>query len=58
MAKCTHCNSCLKYITVFERKYLYCSLCRRVFIVQGDRIKEITDTAIVMEARRVFGNAI
>lgn len=58
MAKCTHCNSCLKYIRVFDQKYLYCTFCRKVFTVYMDRLKEIEDMNIITEARRVTGNGI
>ncbi len=60
MAKCLNCLSCLKYITLFGSNYLYCSFCRKIYIyVSGpDRLKEITDSKLVMEARRISGNGI
>lgn len=58
MAKCLNCLSCLKYITVFEHKYLYCTLCRKVYTIYMDKLKEVEDTNIIMEARRISGNEI
>lgn len=58
MAKCINCNSCLKYINLFGKQYLYCLLCSTVYKVQDSKLIKVEDQNLIKEARRITGNAI
>ena len=56
--KCESCKSCFKYLIVNNRRYLYCTLCRKAYDLTGDKLTEITDSYIVTELRKMTGNQI
>lgn len=53
MAKCKNCYSCLIYLWVGYKRYLYCTLCRKVYDTNenGD-LTEVTDRGIIDSIRQ------
>ena len=44
MTKCSNCKSCMKWVWVKNKRYLYCDLCRKYFIKLSDRkIQEVNN---------------
>jgi hypothetical protein len=43
---------------VLEHKYLYCTLCKKLFVISADKLKEIDDMNLIVEAKKVTGNQI
>jgi len=38
MAKCTDCNMCMGFVWIDDVRYLQCSLCNRLYTVEGKKI--------------------
>jgi hypothetical protein len=59
MAKCINCKSCLDIVYIDNKRYLFCALCRKIYVSDLDgNIKEIKDKIILDRIVKLRGRII
>jgi len=59
MSKCKYCFSCLLPLFIENSRYLYCTLCKKLYTVKPKGyLKEVLDIDLINIAKEKFGNRI